>query len=72
MAGFDRPGSTSSVLVVWQSTHRTAPFCGRYLGVRWSYITGSQALVVWWHTSHERPVTKWLAGFGVAHLPALA
>jgi hypothetical protein len=71
-AGFDSPGTTISVLVVWQSMHRTTPVCGRYRGVRWSYITGSQALVLWWHTSHERAVTKCFAGFGVAHLPAPA
>jgi hypothetical protein len=27
-AGFDSPGTTISVLVVWQSMHRTLPFCG--------------------------------------------
>jgi len=68
-AGFVTVGTTISVLVVWQSMHRVLPICGRYRGVRWSYITGSQALVVWWHTSHERAVRKCPAGLGVAHLP---
>ena len=68
-AGVDGPGTTISVLVVWQSMHRTIPVCGRYRGLKWSYITGSQVLVLWWHTSHERDVRKCPAGFGVAHLP---
>jgi len=29
IAGFDSPGTTISVLVVWQSMHRTKPVCGR-------------------------------------------
>src|SRR4029077_17418533 len=52
--------------------HRTIPVCGRYRGLRWSYITGNHVLVLWWHTSHERAVRKWLAGLAVAHLPAAA
>src|ERR1700741_2170384 len=28
-------GTTISVLVVWQSTHRTIPTCGWYRGLRW-------------------------------------
>jgi hypothetical protein len=39
-------GTTISALVVWQSTHRTIPRCGRYRGLRWSYVTGSQLVVV--------------------------
>jgi hypothetical protein len=49
--------------------HRTIPVCGRYRGLKWSYITGSQVLVLWWHTSHERAVTKCAAGFRVAPVP---
>jgi hypothetical protein len=69
---FAAVGTTISALVLWQSTHRTIPRCGTYRGLKWSYATGSQLLVVWWHTSHERAVRKCAAGFGVAHLPAPA
>jgi|SRR5258708_22394020 len=71
-ADFGRAGTIISVLDVWQSMHRTLPGCGRNRGLRWSYITGSQVLVVWWHTSHERAVTKCPEGLVVAHVPVPA
>jgi hypothetical protein len=67
--GLEDDGITISVLVVWQSMHRTIPACGWYRGLKWSWKTGVQLVVLWWHASQERAVTKCPAGLGVAQFP---
>src|SRR5882762_852697 len=67
--GLEDDGITISVLVVWQSMHRTIPACGWYRGLKWSWKTGVQFVVLWWHASQERAVTKCPAGLGVAQFP---
>ncbi len=60
--------TTISLLPLWHATHESVG-CGEYAGDRCRYGTGGCHDVNRWQLSHDRVVTKWLAGRALAALP---